>query len=120
MKSLVYADNPEAIVSVEENIRRVISIAAKMVENWTSQLEFIPLSRDGNDCKPLIFNKANFLAIIINYMRFISFWKSEFLKKKPFTYTLYFKGSIYRIRFNIHTISSMDSGMKYEFDGIDE
>lgn len=53
VKSLVYADKPETIDALEENIRRVIAdirpqMLQKVVENWASRLEFIRASRGGH------------------------------------------------------------------------
>lgn len=53
VKSLVYADKPETIDALEENIRRVIAdirpqLLQKVVENWASRLEFIRASRGGH------------------------------------------------------------------------
>jgi hypothetical protein len=53
VKSLVYADKPETIDVLEENIRRVIAdirpqLLQKVVENWASRLEFIRASRGGH------------------------------------------------------------------------
>jgi len=52
VKSLVYADTPETIDAIEENIRRVIAdirsqLLQKVVENWASRLEFMRASCSG-------------------------------------------------------------------------
>ncbi|GFX64270.1 DUF4817 domain-containing protein [Trichonephila clavipes] len=46
VKSLVYADNPQTLDHLEDNIRRVIAdirpqILEKVIENWTSRLDYI-------------------------------------------------------------------------------
>ncbi|GFS70962.1 transposase [Trichonephila clavipes] len=51
VKSLVYADKPQTLHNLEDNIRRVIAdirpqMLEKVIENWTSRLEYIRTSRD--------------------------------------------------------------------------
>ncbi|GFW20662.1 uncharacterized protein TNCV_1048851 [Trichonephila clavipes] len=46
VKSLVYADKPQTLVHLEDNIRRVIAdirpqMLEKVIENWTSRLDYI-------------------------------------------------------------------------------
>ncbi|GFY18101.1 putative DD41D transposase, partial [Trichonephila clavipes] len=46
VKSLVYADKPETLDHLEDNIRRVIAnirpqMLEKVIENWTSRLDYI-------------------------------------------------------------------------------
>ena len=78
--SLVYADKPETIDALEENIRRVIAdvrpqMLQKVVEKWASRLEFIRASRGGHlpeiifktMANPYLYNKAKFLAITLSY-----------------------------------------------------
>ncbi|GFX56983.1 hypothetical protein TNCV_3701481 [Trichonephila clavipes] len=48
-KSLVYADKPQTLDHLEENIRRVIAdirpqMVEKVIENWTSRLDYIRAS----------------------------------------------------------------------------
>ncbi|GFU68595.1 uncharacterized protein TNCV_3624161 [Trichonephila clavipes] len=50
VKSLVYADKPETLDHLEDNIRRVIAdirpqMLEKVLENWTSRLDYIRASR---------------------------------------------------------------------------
>ncbi|GFS66530.1 DUF4817 domain-containing protein [Trichonephila clavipes] len=50
VKSLVYADKPQTLDHLEDNIRRVIAdirpqMLEKVVENWTSRLDYIRASR---------------------------------------------------------------------------
>ncbi|GFV07498.1 phosphatase and actin regulator 2 [Trichonephila clavipes] len=50
VKSLVYADKPQTLDHLEDNIRRVIAdirpqILKKVIENWTSRLDYIRASR---------------------------------------------------------------------------
>ncbi|GFV90684.1 putative DD41D transposase [Trichonephila clavipes] len=50
VKSLVYADNPQTLDHLEDNIRRVIAdirpqLLEKVIENWTSRLDNILASR---------------------------------------------------------------------------
>ncbi|GFW42770.1 transposable element Tcb1 transposase [Trichonephila clavipes] len=50
VKSLVYADRPQTLDQLEDNIRSVIAdirpqMVEKVIENWTSRLEYIRASR---------------------------------------------------------------------------
>ncbi|GFW60133.1 uncharacterized protein TNCV_1389461 [Trichonephila clavipes] len=50
VKSLVYADKPQTLDHLEDNIRRVIAdirpqMLEKVIENWTSRLDYIRFSR---------------------------------------------------------------------------
>ncbi|GFX02701.1 putative DD41D transposase [Trichonephila clavipes] len=50
VKSLVYADKPQTLDHLEDNIRRVIAdirlqMLKKVIENWTSRLDYIRASR---------------------------------------------------------------------------
>ncbi|GFX26886.1 uncharacterized protein TNCV_1840581 [Trichonephila clavipes] len=51
VKSLVYADKPQTLDHLEDNIRRVIAdiwpqMLEKVIENWTSRLDYIRASRE--------------------------------------------------------------------------
>ncbi|GFU81152.1 transposable element Tc3 transposase [Trichonephila clavipes] len=53
VKSLVYADKPQTLDHLEDNIRRVIAVIRpqmleKVIENWTSRLYYIRASRDSH------------------------------------------------------------------------
>ncbi|GFX91082.1 hypothetical protein TNCV_5107121 [Trichonephila clavipes] len=55
VKSLVYADKPQTLDHLEDNIRRVIAdirpqMLEKVIENWTSRLDYIRASR-GSPCQ---------------------------------------------------------------------
>ncbi|GFY06161.1 uncharacterized protein TNCV_3108401 [Trichonephila clavipes] len=59
VKSLVYADKPQTLDHLEDNIRRVIAdirpqMLEKVIENWTSRLDYIRASR-GNPMPEVIF-----------------------------------------------------------------
>ncbi|GFU59397.1 DUF4817 domain-containing protein [Trichonephila clavipes] len=59
VKSLVYADKPQTLDHLEDNIRRVIAdirpqMLEKVNENWTSRLEYIRASR-GSPMPEIIF-----------------------------------------------------------------
>ncbi|GFV84092.1 uncharacterized protein TNCV_3037541 [Trichonephila clavipes] len=59
VKSLVYADKPQTLDHLEENIRRVIAdirpqMLEKVIENWTSRLDYIRASR-GSPMSEIIF-----------------------------------------------------------------
>ncbi|GFV56397.1 uncharacterized protein TNCV_855502 [Trichonephila clavipes] len=54
VKSLVYADKPQTLDHLEDNIRRVIAdirpqMLEKVIENWTSRLDYIRASRGRNE-----------------------------------------------------------------------
>ncbi|GFX12897.1 hypothetical protein TNCV_3658931 [Trichonephila clavipes] len=57
--SLVYADKPQTLDHLKDNIRRVIAdvrpqMLEKVIENWTSRLDYIRASR-GDDMPEIIF-----------------------------------------------------------------
>ncbi|GFY30571.1 DUF4817 domain-containing protein [Trichonephila clavipes] len=59
IKSLVYADKPQTLDHLEDNIRRVIAdirlqMLEKFIENWTSRLDYIRASR-GSPMPEIIF-----------------------------------------------------------------
>ncbi|GFW67272.1 uncharacterized protein TNCV_2698821 [Trichonephila clavipes] len=59
VKSLVYADKPQTLDHLEDNIRRVIAdirpqMLEKVIENWTSRLDYIRASR-GSPMPVIIF-----------------------------------------------------------------
>ncbi|GFW75185.1 uncharacterized protein TNCV_448901 [Trichonephila clavipes] len=59
VKSLVYADKPQTLDHLEDNIRRVIADIRpqrleKVIENWTSRLDYIRASR-GSPMPEIIF-----------------------------------------------------------------
>ncbi|GFY17749.1 putative transposable element [Trichonephila clavipes] len=59
VKSLVYADKPQTLVPLEDNILRVITdippqMLEKVIENWTSRLDYIRASR-GSHIPEIIF-----------------------------------------------------------------
>ncbi|GFW00135.1 DUF4817 domain-containing protein [Trichonephila clavipes] len=59
VKSLVYADKPQTLDHLEDNIRRVIAdirprMVEKVIENWTSRLDYIRASR-GSHTPEIIF-----------------------------------------------------------------
>ncbi|GFU47928.1 transposable element Tc3 transposase [Trichonephila clavipes] len=58
-KSLVYADKPQTLDHLEDNIRRVIAdirpqMLEKVIENWTFRLDYIRASR-GSPMPEIIF-----------------------------------------------------------------
>ncbi|GFW25656.1 hypothetical protein TNCV_1309171 [Trichonephila clavipes] len=62
VKSLVYADKPQTLDHLEDNIRRVIAdirpqMLEKVIENWTSRLDYIRASR-GSPMPEIIFKMA--------------------------------------------------------------
>ncbi|GFS51402.1 transposable element Tc3 transposase [Trichonephila clavipes] len=59
VKSLVHADKPQTLEHLEDNIRRVIAdrrpqMLEKVIENWTSRLDYIRASR-GSPMPEIIF-----------------------------------------------------------------
>ncbi|GFS62049.1 transposase [Trichonephila clavipes] len=59
VKSLVYADKPQTLDHLEDNIRRVIAdkrpqMLEKAIENWTSRYDYIQASR-GSPMPDIIF-----------------------------------------------------------------
>ncbi|GFW63840.1 transposable element Tc3 transposase [Trichonephila clavipes] len=59
VKSLVYADKPQTLDHLEDNIRRVIAdirpqMLQNVIENWTSRLDYIRASR-GSPMPEIIF-----------------------------------------------------------------
>ncbi|GFU14953.1 uncharacterized protein TNCV_795281 [Trichonephila clavipes] len=59
VKSVVYADKPQTLDHLEDNIRRVIAdirpqMLEKVIENWTSRLDYIRASR-GSHMPEIIF-----------------------------------------------------------------
>ncbi|GFU24029.1 DUF4817 domain-containing protein [Trichonephila clavipes] len=59
VNSLVYADKPQTLDPLEDNIRRVIAdirpqMLEKVIENWTSRLDYIRASR-GSRMPKIIF-----------------------------------------------------------------
>ncbi|GFV71364.1 tc3a_0 protein [Trichonephila clavipes] len=59
VKSLVYADKPQTLDHLEDNIRRVIAdirpqILEKVIQNWTSRLDYIRASR-GSPMSEIVF-----------------------------------------------------------------
>ncbi|GFV21598.1 uncharacterized protein TNCV_5121851 [Trichonephila clavipes] len=64
VKSLVYADKPQTLDHLEDNIRRVIAdirpqMLEKVIENWTSRLDYIRASR-GSHMPKIIFKIYDF------------------------------------------------------------
>ncbi|GFU74003.1 uncharacterized protein TNCV_1641302 [Trichonephila clavipes] len=59
VKSLIYADKPQTLDHLEDNIRRVIAdirpqMLEKVIENWMSRLDYIRASR-GSPMPEIIF-----------------------------------------------------------------
>ncbi|GFW76515.1 putative DD41D transposase [Trichonephila clavipes] len=67
VKSLVYADKPQTLDHLEDNIRRVIAdirpqMLEKVIENWTSRLNYIRASR-GSPMPEFIVKILRFYSI---------------------------------------------------------
>ncbi|GFX33805.1 DUF4817 domain-containing protein [Trichonephila clavipes] len=76
VKSLVYADKPQTLDHLEDNIRRVIAdirpqMLEKVIENWTSRLDYIRASRGSHmpeiifkmQCHKIIFRIKKIMSI---------------------------------------------------------
>ncbi|GFX29013.1 transposable element Tc3 transposase [Trichonephila clavipes] len=71
VKSLVYADKPQTLDHLEDNIRRVIAdirpqMLEKVIENWTSRLDCIRASR-GSPMPEIIFKICCTITGVRNY-----------------------------------------------------
>ncbi|GFY09001.1 putative LOC100569746 [Trichonephila clavipes] len=74
VKSLVYADKPQTLDHLEDNIRRVIAdirpqMLEKVIENWTSRLDCIRASR-GSHMPEIIFkiSRVDFLKALADLL----------------------------------------------------
>ncbi|GFW94320.1 transposable element Tc3 transposase [Trichonephila clavipes] len=68
VKSLVYADKPQTLDPLEDNIPRVIAdigpqMLEKVIENWTSRLDYIRASR-GSPMPEIIFKIGSPIVIL--------------------------------------------------------
>ncbi|GFU88673.1 hypothetical protein TNCV_4443501 [Trichonephila clavipes] len=78
VKSLVYADKPQTLDHLEDNIRRVIAdirpqMLEKVIENWTSRLDYIRASR-GSPMPEIIFKimvKGFFLRVPVTSLQIL-------------------------------------------------
>ncbi|GFU85481.1 hypothetical protein TNCV_3960491, partial [Trichonephila clavipes] len=66
--SFVYADKPQTLDHLEDNIRRVIAdirpqMLEKVIENWTSRLDYIQASR-GSLMPEIMFKMARHSVIL--------------------------------------------------------
>ncbi|GFW72591.1 DUF4817 domain-containing protein [Trichonephila clavipes] len=84
VKSLVYADKPQTLDHLEDNIRRVIAdirpqMLEKVIKNWTSRLDYIRASR-GSPMPEIIFKMVSqdhwdrLLGKIGNIQRLLQTW----------------------------------------------
>ncbi|GFT12007.1 integrase catalytic domain-containing protein [Trichonephila clavipes] len=74
VKSLVYADKPQTLDHLEDNIRHVIAdirpqMFEKVIENWTSRLDYIRASR-GSHMPEIIFKMGKGIETNSNPTRF--------------------------------------------------
>ncbi|GFU04825.1 transposable element Tc3 transposase [Trichonephila clavipes] len=77
VKSLVYADKPQTLDHLEDNIRRVIAdirpqMLEKVIENWTSRLDYIRASR-GSHMPEIIFKLLEVGQVQNEGQRILSF-----------------------------------------------
>ncbi|GFW10072.1 uncharacterized protein TNCV_4208371 [Trichonephila clavipes] len=73
IKSMVYADKPQTLDRLEDNIRRVIAdirpqMLEKVIENWTSRLDYIRASR-GSPMPEIIFKIVQPSLVLVTRMR---------------------------------------------------
>ncbi|GFV89529.1 choline O-acetyltransferase [Trichonephila clavipes] len=75
VKSLVYADKPQTLDHLEDNIHRVIAdirpqMLEKVIENWTTRLDYIRASRDSH-MPEIIFKMfaAKIILFALNYKK---------------------------------------------------
>ncbi|GFW51439.1 transposable element Tc3 transposase [Trichonephila clavipes] len=97
VKSLVYADKPQTLDHLEDNIRRVISdirpqMLEKVIENWTSRLDYIRANR-GSPMPEIIFKifvewAQNEIAVVPDFHKRIlfsdeaHFWLNGYVNKQ--------------------------------------
>ncbi|GFU69474.1 uncharacterized protein TNCV_2282431 [Trichonephila clavipes] len=79
VKSLVYADKPQTLDHLEDNIRRVIAdirpqMLEKVIENWTSRLDYIRASR-GSHMPEIIFKMQWQWPIQTTFMERVALFK---------------------------------------------
>ncbi|GFX50287.1 general transcription factor II-I repeat domain-containing protein 2A [Trichonephila clavipes] len=79
VKSLVYADKPQTLDHLEDNIRRVIAdirpqMLEKVIENWTSRLDYIRASRGSHMPEIILKMDDEPLARVPLMARGTSFW----------------------------------------------
>ncbi|GFX97267.1 retrovirus-related Pol polyprotein from transposon opus [Trichonephila clavipes] len=72
VKSLVYADKPQTLDHLEDNIRRVIADIRpqkleKVIENWTSRLDYIRASR-GSPMPEIIFKISPIVSLASKFI----------------------------------------------------
>ncbi|GFW24710.1 DUF4817 domain-containing protein [Trichonephila clavipes] len=87
VKSLVYADKPQTLDHLEDNIRRVIAdirpqMLEKVIENWTSRLDYIRASR-GSPMPEIIFKIPYINGSLATSNRFGLAFQAPFLLKLP-------------------------------------
>ncbi|GFW64627.1 uncharacterized protein TNCV_700331 [Trichonephila clavipes] len=89
VKSLVYADKPQTLDHLEDNIRRVIAdirpqMLEKVIENWTSRLDYIRASR-GSHMPEIILKISKTACYVRNCNCFTLYLcnQSESVNEKP-------------------------------------
>ncbi|GFU30749.1 hypothetical protein TNCV_1444601 [Trichonephila clavipes] len=84
VKSLVYADKPQTLDHLEDNIRRVIAdirpqMLEKVTENWTSRLDYIRASR-GSPMPEIIFKIS--CAHVASVLWYLGYWRHNHTQVK--------------------------------------
>ncbi|GFU68037.1 uncharacterized protein TNCV_2823801 [Trichonephila clavipes] len=78
VQSLVYADKPQTLDHLEDNIRRVIAdmrpeMLEKVIENWTSRLDYIRASR-GSHMPEIIFKISIYHLFRVEFILEFDIW----------------------------------------------
>ncbi|GFT51247.1 putative DD41D transposase [Trichonephila clavipes] len=73
VKSLVYADKPQTLDHLEDNIRRVLAdirpqMLEKVIENWTSRLDYIRASH-GSPMPEIVFKINKLLKTVFQFYK---------------------------------------------------
>ncbi|GFY13056.1 transposable element Tc3 transposase [Trichonephila clavipes] len=79
VKSLVYADKPQTLDHLQDNIRRVIAdiwtqMLEKVIENWTSRLDYIRASR-GSPMPEIIFKIRRATSLLVRLVEEEERWE---------------------------------------------
>ncbi|GFW67673.1 putative LOC100569746 [Trichonephila clavipes] len=109
VKSLVYADKPQTLDHLEDNIRRVIAdirpqMLEKVIENWTSRLDYIRASQGSH--MPEIMFKMQCHKIIFRIKKIhVNRCFIEILSSIPLKNTLYYTLSL-KLRYDFNLLSA--------------
>ncbi|GFV83408.1 transposable element Tcb2 transposase [Trichonephila clavipes] len=112
VKSLVYADTPQTLDHLEDNIRRVIAdirpqMLEKVIENWTSRLDYIRASC-GSHMTEIIFKIPIFCERRIRWPPLPCKFKASLLSSS---------GPAEQCDVNLHSLTHSSSGRRARFLG---